>query len=562
MQTTPRTVKPPARSVTRWWPLLAVFIVALGLRLGYMAQTMQGPLFDTFLTDARWHAEWATQIAEGRWHPDRPLFRAPLYPLFLAGIRLATGDGFLWARIVQHVLGALSCVMVALLGARVFSERVGWIAGAVCALYVPLIYFENELLIPSLAIAFFLATLLVVERAERRPAWFRWGVAGLLLGLCAVARPTFLLLGPVVVLWWLMQRRAERPWRRRMRDAVIFTAGVVLPIVPVTVHNRVTGGEWALISTQGGTNFFIGNNPAADGKTAVAFAPPRWEEHNEYVDNVWWASRVNAEALSGRQLSDSQVSRFWFNRGLAFWRDQPAPALGLLLRKAYYLLNGFEIESNRSMYLDRLWSSIATVLLSSEQALIAYPFGLLGPLALIGLCWRGRGRPLAGLMRWMILCYAVLIIAFFVNGRFRVPLTPLLALFAADAVLRLISAARARKYATVRIVSFVFVGLVVFCNSSLLGVRNIDYSRQAGIIGGAYREVGQLRKARVYLEEAAAKAAPDDFARLSRSRLGPTRTGRLRGSRGFLPPRSRPGTANDLRPPGAGGGSDVAGADC
>ena len=311
-----------------------------------------------------------------------------------------------------------------------------------------------------------------------------------------------------------MQQRAERPWRQRVRDVFIFTVGVVLPIVPVTMHNRVTGGEWVLISTQGGTNFFIGNNPVADGKTAVAFAPQTWEKHREYVDNVWWASRANAEALSGQQLSDSEVSRFWFKRGFRFWRNQPLAALKLTLRKGYYLLNGFEIESNRSMYLDRLWSPIATILLSSEQAIVAYPFGILGPLALIGLCLRGRGRSLAGLLRWVILCYAVLIVAFFVNGRFRVPLTPLLALFAADAVLRLIDAARAGKYMTLRIGFFVLVGLLVLCNSTLLDVRDIDYVRQAGIIGGAYRESGQVHKALAYLEEAADKASPDNVGDL------------------------------------------------
>ena len=133
----PSKAQPLTNRNTRWWPLLGIFVLALGLRLAYMAQTMHGPLFECFQTDARWHAEWATQIAEGRWHPDRPLFRAPLYPLFLAGIRLVTGEGFLWARIVQHVLGALSCVMVALLGARAFSERVGWVAGTVWRVICP-----------------------------------------------------------------------------------------------------------------------------------------------------------------------------------------------------------------------------------------------------------------------------------------------------------------------------------------------------------------------------------------------------------------------------------------
>ncbi|MBN2445223.1 MAG: glycosyltransferase family 39 protein [Phycisphaerae bacterium] len=508
----PRAAQSRFRRVASWWPLIAIFVAALGLRLVYLAQTAHGPLFDSFHTDARWHSAWAKHIAEGRWNTDRPFFRAPLYPLFLAGAYRITGDSFLGARVLQHVLGALSCALVGLLGARAFNARVGWVAGVICAVYAPLIYFENELLIPSLAITLFLTMLLFLEAADRRSTWWNWLAAGLLLGMCAITRPTFLALGPVVVLWWLARRLPGRGWRLRVRDTAIFTAGAVLPILPVTLHNRINGGEWVLISTQGGANFFIGNNPEADGKTAFAFAPLRWEEHAEYVDNVWWASRVNAETLTGRQMSEQAISRFWYEKGLDFWREQPSAALKLTLHKAYYLLNAFEIESNRSMYLDRLWSAVATVLLSSEQCPIAYPFGVVGPLALVGLCWRGRGRSVVALLRWVVLCYAVVIVAFFVTGRFRAPLVPVLAIFAADAALRLMGAVRAREFATARIVSFALIGMFVLCNSALFGVRDIDFTRQAGIIGAAYREDGQLRLAQAYLAKAAEEAEPENFA--------------------------------------------------
>ena len=491
--------------------LAAVFVLALSVRLAYMIQTMAGPLFDVPQTDARWHAEWARQIAEGRWSSDKPLFRAPLYPLFLAGAYRLTGDSFTGARVIQHVLGAVSCVLVVLLGRRVFDARVGWIAGVVCALYAPLVYFENELLIPPLAIVLFLSMWLLLAAALERPAWPRWLGAGVLLGLCAITRPTFLALAPLVALWTLLAPRATRGWRLRGVDTALLTAGTLAAILPVTLHNRFAGGEWVLIGTQGGVNFVIGNHPGADGKTAVAFTPREWEYHNEYVDNVWWTSRVNAEMLAGRHLSEAEVSNFWYRQGANFWRRYPGDALRLLMRKAYYLLNGFEIESNRSMYLDRLWSPLAVALLSSEQAWIAYPFGLLGPLAIIGLLWRRRAGPMPDLLRAAVLVYALVIIAFFVTGRFRAPLVPLLALFAADAAARLFDAARARHYAVIRLGGLALAALLVFCNSPFFGVREINYSRQAGLLGSAYAESGQPRRALAYYAEALKTAPADNY---------------------------------------------------
>ncbi len=491
--------------------IVAVFVLAVGVRLLYMHQVSAGPLFNVFQTDARWHAEWAQTLAAGEWTEKHPFFRAPLYPLFLAGAYRLTGESFLGARVVQHLLGAISCVLVVLLGRRMVNAAAGALAGFICALYGPLIYFENELLIPSLAVFLFLAMLLALHAAAARPTAARWLFCGGLLGCSAITRPTFLVIAPAIVLWWLWKRRRADENRRTLAHVLVFGAGLMLPILPVTLHNRVIGGEWVLISTQGGANFYIGNHAEADGKTAVAFIPPAWVRHEKYVDNVWWSSRANAEALSGHPMTDSAVSRFWFARGLAYWRENPAGALGLTVRKVYYLLNGFEIESNRSMYLDRLWSPLAATLFWQHNPGVAFPGGVLLPLALIGMFLPARPTPLAGLPRWIIALYALTIVAFFVTGRFRIPLVPLLAIYAAQAVFWLIAAVRFRRYKQLRLAGAALVLLVVLSNSALWGVRDVDYARQASILGEAYYRAGQPGRAAAYLEEAVA-ADPNQFA--------------------------------------------------
>ena len=85
-----------------------VIAVALGLRLGYVWSARDNPLFAAPNLDPRLHVEWARAILQGETYQPLPYFRAPLYPVFLAGIYAITGSEFIAPRLVQALLGALS----------------------------------------------------------------------------------------------------------------------------------------------------------------------------------------------------------------------------------------------------------------------------------------------------------------------------------------------------------------------------------------------------------------------------------------------------------------------
>ena len=80
------------------------------------------------------------------------------------------------------------------------------------------------------------------------------------LGLDALVRPSGVVLVPVLAVWALVAAP-----RRRLQSAVLILLGAALAIAPVTLRNRVVGGEWVLVTAGGGFNFYIGNHAAADG---------------------------------------------------------------------------------------------------------------------------------------------------------------------------------------------------------------------------------------------------------------------------------------------------------
>ena len=89
-----------------------------------------------------------------------------------------------------------------------------------------------------------------------------------------------------------------------------------------------------------------------------------------------------------------------------------------------------EIPRNQEIYPARAWSPVLRALLWKVPGL-AFPFGLLLPLAVVGLVAAWRRAPI---LAASVVLLGLTVAAFFVTARYRAPLIPLLALFAAAGV--------------------------------------------------------------------------------------------------------------------------------
>ena len=144
-----------------------IFLLALTVRLIHVWQIRRSPFFDVLLGDAHGYDEWARRIAGGEWMGRDVFYQAPLYPYFLGVIYATIGHSLLAVRVIQAVIGAGSCALLALAGERFFrasppntersrSKSVGLIAGIGLAIYAPAIFFDG-LLQKSVLDLFFLS---------------------------------------------------------------------------------------------------------------------------------------------------------------------------------------------------------------------------------------------------------------------------------------------------------------------------------------------------------------------------------------------------------------------
>lgn len=419
-----------------------ILILALMLRLSYVWEIRAEPDFDAPSMDALYHHQWALGLATGQWDEklgplrSEPYFRAPLYVFSLAGLYSVFGPDLLAVRVVQALLGSLSCLLIYWLGLRVFGRFEGAAAGLMAATYWIFIYFDGELLLPVMEL--FLAVLamgLLVE-ADRRGGWGWWLASGLALGACAITRPNILLFFPLAMAWAIIA-----PGRLNLRGSaralIPLLMGIALFILPVTIRNAVVGKDLVLIASQAGVNLFIGNNPHSDGVTAVVPG----------TRATWWGGYYDsiriAEKAAGRKLKPSEVSRYWTQQALAFIREHPGDYLRLMMRKLVLLAGTFEIPNNKDLNFQRRSSSILRWLPLDFGIVLS--LGLLGLVLGIGnpneLEKKGRktnknSRRASVLMAMFIFCYGASVILFFVTARYRVPFIPFLMIFSAHAIRR------------------------------------------------------------------------------------------------------------------------------
>jgi len=395
--------------------LALVFVVALVIRLIHVWQLREAPVSVHLMGDSRGYDEWAQRVAAGDWLGTGVFYQAPLYPYVLGTLYALFGRGLLFVRLVQAVVGAVSCALVAAAGMKWFGRRPGILSGLLLAAYAPAIFFD-ALIQKSVLDGLLVAGLLLALAVHRGSAVGGPVISGVLLGLLVLSRENAIALLPVVVMTvWVRSQR-------RLPAALVAVAATALVLAPVGIRNLAVGGELHLTTSQLGPNFYIGNSASATG-TYVPLKAERGSFTYERQD----ATDI-AEARAGRRLRPSEVSSYWLRQGLGWIQAEPGAWLRLMCRKLLLLLNGTEAADTEDLSTQAEWS------IPLRVAAKLLHFGVLAPLAFLGM-WLTRRRwrelwPLYALSG----VFALSVIGFYVLDRYRYPLIPALLLFAGVAV--------------------------------------------------------------------------------------------------------------------------------
>ena len=414
------------RGCPRW--LLALAILC---RLFFFLQLQSSPTYeapeggDSILYD---------KVAAGEPEPARAYFHSPLYQWFLGGVYQVAGRDLTVVRVLQHLGGVLMVLLVWATTRELFgSRRVAAVAGAAAAMCGPIIFFEGQLLVDALMPLMAAAVPAAALWHQRRQTTGSAVFLGALVAVAALARGVALIWAPLLFAWlWLGGGRGQR----RPRHALAFSAAVALTIAPVTLRNYAVEGELVAITANGGLNLYIGNNAQSTG--AYVLPPGLWFEPGDPSDD--YAGFTHASRELGHVPSSAELSGWWSQKALAYMAEHPGHIAALAVAKLRILVNDFEYPQLYNYDGYRLITPVLNFLPTAGWILIP---GLVG----MGLCWlRRRRHPCERLTIGLALLYAASFLPFFVVDRYRAAWLPLIAPFAAFAVVELVVAVRDRRW--------------------------------------------------------------------------------------------------------------------
>lgn len=372
---------------------------------------------------------------ETRPHPTA--FRPPLYPLVLAAT-VHGGQLPPWPVAILHLALGLATVGLSIAVGRWWGlGRWSWLTGLLVACDPILINQSTQVMTETLATVLAIAGLAALSWYRVRGTKAAAALAGIVLALSALCRPTFLPWLGLLCAVWILLGRNQRHWN--FRHGLIMAVAAAAVLSPWALRNARVFGTPKVTTTHGGYTLLLGNNPSFynhlrhapwfqtwDGRDLAEawqrrFAAPR-------ADDPRW-SELELRNLSLQHLpgpppgwSELDDDRLAYDLARRFIREQPGWfAYACLVRIARLWSPVPHVSADRPPTRDRLirW-------FSGLWYAAVYVLALTGMIRLGGRLWQFPWLP------GTLLCVTVTAVhAFYWSDmRMRSPLVPVIALLA------------------------------------------------------------------------------------------------------------------------------------
>lgn len=341
-------------------------------------------------------------------------YSPPVWSYVLAALRDLPGESRASVQVVQafFCLGAaLVCAAIARrLGAGPGTE---WLTALAVALQPSLLYYSvmksDPLPLNALLLALIvLAGARLIDAPRALPS-FGFGV---LVALGTLARGTPAIVLPLVALLLIRRHRASA-----LAPVALLAFGMGLGLSPWLVRNTLVLGE-PVITTTSGENFWRGNNEQATGGV---YSPSGESLSSLYPGNPIFPPAIRETLAHGTEIDRQKV---FTAEALRFIRENPGRALELLaikLRRFWWRIESSPDDYSPGMAL--AYEGIYRI----ELGLALFGLVILSRKGGFGVA-TSEGATL-GLTLFTMLLVSLLQAAFYVQGRHRFLIEPLLLIF-------------------------------------------------------------------------------------------------------------------------------------
>jgi 4-amino-4-deoxy-L-arabinose transferase-like glycosyltransferase len=405
------------RNAATWKPYVALVVLALALRLAFVAATpgfapgLDAAHYDALACGLKLDGRYELRVPAGRTErscgrsPQGPnpatAFRPPGWPVVLAGVA-TVDEAHRWrdARILQALIGTAAVALIGLAGWLLLGPAGGLIAMALAAADTTLLAVGGSMLSEPLFVLLVSAALVLALLARRGDPLRLLFAAGLLLGAATLVRSNGFVVAPVLALLAI-------PWSRRtLTGLAVMAAGVVLAVAPWTIRNAVEMDAFVPVASYVGTGLAGTFNEQA--RTRKDFP------------GAWVSPRHVFLDIHRSRMTELEKQRELRRRAVDYAKAHPGYAVEAGARNALRILSLADLDWTRG-------GAEALSLPHWVGPFSAAGFWLLLVLTAVALA-RRRGAPLLLLAPVLFIATAM-----FLGGelRYRAPAVPFLALIAA-----------------------------------------------------------------------------------------------------------------------------------
>ncbi len=409
--------------------VLAGFI----LRFLYVIETQGSPFFQNLFSDSGIYYDLAVKISGGNWIGSEVFFMSPGYPYFLAVIFTLLGKSILAVRLIQIFLNSINIIIIYLTARNLHSEKAGYTSAVIAAIFSPFIFYSGAILLEVIQTFLLSVYLLIITNRNLMEKNTNWLWAGLAIGIASFFRANILLLFPVMLVWFLVKAVKKESGRKYIYKGLLyFSIGCLFPVFLVTARNYFVGNDFVLISSNGGINFFLGNN---ENSLGVYETPKDFDFFQDL------SGRKYAQQITGDSLSPSEASAFWFNKSLNYIEANPIEWLKLTGEKILFFFDNNENPQSAVMDPSFFAENYSTIL-----SLPLPGFFFVFIISVFGFILTFSRRGEYTLVYLFIITYVAAVVLFFITGRFRVAASPVFIIFAGIGIIESYSLLKSHLY--------------------------------------------------------------------------------------------------------------------
>ncbi len=253
-----------------------IFVLALLARLAWVA-TLKNSYY---WADEESFAVIARHLVNGEGYIANSSRANWVQPGYMSLVFYFFGENLFVGRVGLCILGALTCVLIAGIGGRLFSRPVGTLAGLALALYPSHIYLSGVFYAEGMMIFWGALAVYFALRVMTSPHCITWAaLTGMALAMGSLTRTLVVPWFACISFAWLLHFNWN--WRVWWRPCVVFLVMGAACILPWTYRNYRVYHAFIPVQSGFGASLWLANNPLADGSHAdwdLYPLTPAWEQ--------------------------------------------------------------------------------------------------------------------------------------------------------------------------------------------------------------------------------------------------------------------------------------------